>query len=352
MTSTPVRLRDASGPDAGRPPASSLPDTGDVAASLDLAVQLGLRGLHPGTGNTVELLETLATIAASDLGAARAVEPHLDALAILEQSGTSTSRFAGTSATWGVFAAEGGAGLTARQNDDAFILSGTKPWCSLADRLTAALVTATMRDGSRALFAVRLGDPGVRIDNHDWHARGLTEIPSGPVEFADVPAIAIGAPGWYLERPGFAWGGIAVAACWYGGTVGLARSLFSAINSRPQPDAIALMHLGVIDELLQSGRRALTEAARLIDSGEAVGDAGSLLAKRVRATIARGAEETIIRVGHALGPAPLAQSAEHAKRVADLQLYIRQHHAEKDDASLGAAILRQSSAQGKGKAPW
>ena len=33
-----------------------------------------------------------------------------------------------------------------------------------------------------------------------------------------------------------------------------------------------------------------------------------------------------------MGPAPLAMDATHAKRIADLQLYIRQHHAEKDDA--------------------
>jgi hypothetical protein len=39
-----------------------------------------------------------------------------------------------------------------------------------------------------------------------------------------------------------------------------------------------------------------------------------------------------------MGPAPLAMDANHAKRVADLQLYIRQHHGEKDDASLGTAL--------------
>jgi hypothetical protein len=36
----------------------------------------------------------------------------------------------------------------------------------------------------------------------------------------------------------------------------------------------------------------------------------------------------------------------HAKRVADLQLYVRQHHAEKDDASLGAVLAERE------RAPW
>ncbi|HUY52367.1 MAG TPA: hypothetical protein VMV92_42790 [Streptosporangiaceae bacterium] len=33
------------------------------------------------------------------------------------------------------------------------------------------------------------------------------------VDFDDIPAEPVG----YLERPGFAHGGVGVAACWYGG---------------------------------------------------------------------------------------------------------------------------------------
>ena len=44
--------------------------------------------------------------------------------------------------------------------------------------------------------------------------------------------------------------------------------------------------------------------------------------------------------GHALGPGPLTQEEDHAKRVADLQVYVRQHHAERDDASLGSCVDR------------
>ncbi len=66
---------------------------------------------------------------------------------------------------------------------------------------------------------------------------------------------------------------------------------------------------------------------------------GGILAARVRASIADLVEETIRRAGHALGPAPLSFDAEHARRIADLQLYVRQHHAERDQASLGRAAL-------------
>ncbi|MDF2443344.1 MAG: hypothetical protein JWR01_1547 [Subtercola sp.] len=322
---------------------------GLVDAALAFALQLGQEhpAAVPGGGRTRELWETLATLAAADLGAARAIEPHLDALAILGQAGTVGS---GAGApTWGVFAAEGGADpLVACAHGGAgsssWTLTGTKPWCSLADRLDRALVSAAVGGGGasvpRRLFAVDLRQPGVRVEPGAWHARGLAEVPSGPVHFDGVTAQPVGDAGWYLERPGFAWGGIGVAACWFGGAVGVARTL--AQRARNTPDPLLQLHLGVVDERLSDARRALAEAAALVDSGQATGEHGNLLAKRARATVARASEDVLRHVGHALGPAPLALDAEHAKRVADLELYLRQHHAERDEASLGRHLTEST----------
>ncbi len=303
----------------------ALPD--DVDGALALARELAA---HEST-STRDLWETLATLAAHDLGVARAIEPHLDADAIFAQAG-----FQLPVGRWGVFAAEGGDDpLLATEASGGWTLTGTKPWCSLADRLDGALVTASGR-----LFAVALKRPGVEVLPGAWLARGLSEIPSGPVRFDSVPATPVGEPGWYLTRPGFAWGGIGVAACWHGGAVGIARTVHAAAAAKPNP--FLLEHLGSIDELLQSSRRALAEAADLIDTGD---PEPKVLAKRVRATVARACEEILARSGHALGPAPLAFDRAHAKRVADLGLYARQHHAEKDLASLGENLAATD-------APW
>ncbi|MFT2692056.1 PIG-L family deacetylase [Clavibacter zhangzhiyongii] len=315
--------------------------------ALALGFALGDARALPGGGRTADLWEALATLAAADLGLARTVEPHLDAIAILAQERAAggadadgAAAGAGTG-TWGVFAAEGGGDpLTAVPDPatpDGVRLSGTKPWCSLAGSLTHALITAARPDGTRGLFALDLGHPGVEVVPGAWVARGLVEVPSGPLRLRDVPARRVGAPGWYLERPGFHWGGIGVAACWYGGAVGLARTLLAAA-SRAGADRLLLMHLGAVDAALDGARASLAEAAALVDRGRAEGEEGRLLAKRVRAVVARAVEETLTHVAHALGPAPLAQDADHAKRVADLELYVRQHHAERDDASLGGAL--------------
>ncbi|PRY68992.1 alkylation response protein AidB-like acyl-CoA dehydrogenase [Glaciihabitans tibetensis] len=326
---------------------------GDVAAALHTAVLLGQEGALVGQGSTAALWEALATTASADLGAARAIEPHLDALAILDQAGQGEVWDAAAAATrtWGVFAAEGTEPLRATVTAAGWQLDGLKPWCSLADRLDAALITATDARGERHLFAVELGHAGVEVVPGSWHARGLSEIPSGPVRFTAVPAVEVGEPGWYLRRAGFSWGGIGVAACWFGGAVGVARTVFAAAVKREDPDRLLLMHLGAIDERLQSVRRALAEAARLVDAGRAEGVPGKLLAKRVRATVADACENILQRAGHALGPALLAQNPNDSKRVADLQLYIRQHHAERDEASLGEALIRDALTREE-TAPW
>lgn len=315
-----------------RRPATDLFRTGvphTVSEALEHAVHIASELSTPGIGVTQRLWEHLSTLASVDLGIARAVEPHLDACAIFSQADLPQP-----GGTWGVFAAEGGSTpVRAIQDESGWVITGEKPWCSLAVQLESALVTARTNDGPR-LFAVDLSVPGVHVLGGAWAARGLVEIPSGPVSFDRVRATPVGGPRWYLERDGFWWGGIGVAACWFGGAVGVMRTLHGASAAHPDPHRIA--HLGALDTLMHACRLALHDAADAIDTGREVN--GPLLAYRVRGLVARTCEEIISRAGHALGPAPLALDEAHAKRVSDLQLYIRQHHAERDDAAQGSLL--------------
>jgi alkylation response protein AidB-like acyl-CoA dehydrogenase len=220
----------------------------------------------------------------------------------------------------------------AHRTPEGWTLTGSKPWCSLAGILDRALVTAA-DDGGNRLFDVDLHHPGVTVTQGMWHATGLTDIPSGPVAFEEVPARPIGSPGWYTERTQFAWGGAGVAACWYGGALALADDLRAGLHERSPETALA--HLGGVDEILTAARLALTECAELADAGVP----GRIPAKRARGIVARAAEETIRRSAHALGPAPLALDEGHARRVADLDIYVRQHAVDRERVSLGRAAL-------------
>ncbi len=319
----------------------------DVGAALLVARRLGERLPSPGVGATAGLWSALATLGAWDLTLARVVEPHLDACAILDEarrSGHAGPDLPGDlpgDTTWGVYAAEGGPRLHAVAAGDRWSLSGHKPWCSLADRVSHALVTAWVDEERRSLFVVDLSHPGVRLaEGPRWVARGLAEVRSTGLELDAVPATPVGGPGWYLDRPGFAWGGIGVAAIWYGGAVAVARRMWAGAQSR-EPDQIALAHLGAVDAALASARAVLHDAASVVDDGTVPPPAATRLAQRVRQVVAVAAEEVLARAGHALGPAPLAREEAHARRVADLGLYLRQHHAERDAAALGAAVLSE-----------
>ena len=307
---------------------------------------------QPGRGQTAHRWWALASVAAANVTAARVLEPHLDALAILAEADISAADLdpiaANPASTWGVYAAEGkGVAVTAEARGSGWVLNGRKVWCSLADSVSHGLVTAHTTDGNRRLFAIDLSSDEVTTNPEQWFARGLPQVTSGPIDLKDAQAIPVGADNWYLTRPGFAWGGIGVAACWWGGAVGLARRLVDRLRETPGQDPISEMHLGAIDVQLSACRQTFTAAAAEVDRGSA----DVVLVERVRSQVADAVEQVLTRLNHTLGPTPLAFDDWYAGQFAGLELYVRQHHGEKDLARLGGAILRTSNSQG-GDYPW
>ena len=283
----------------------------------------------PGAGETDERLRRLARVGETDLTAARVLEPHLDAVAILAEAGEPLPE-RGT--TWGVFAAEApDAVLQAIPSGDGWLLRGRKAWCSLAGELTSALVTATTLTGERRMFAVDLTAHEVTAEHARWVARGLTEVVSGPVRFDGAVATPVGGDGWYLDRPGFRWGAIGVAACWWGGCLPIADALAARVRRRPD-DELGAARAGELHRALDAGRLALRDAAARIDGGS-VGDA-ALLSHSVRGTVADAVVLALAAARDVLGPAALAFDESLARRCADLELYVAQYHRGRDDASL------------------
>jgi alkylation response protein AidB-like acyl-CoA dehydrogenase len=295
-----------------------------------------LRLPNPGRGKTGERFELLSTIGELDLTIGRLAEAHTDAVAILAELGGDP---ASPGQLWGVWAAEPpGARVAAYQVDGTWRLTGRKPWCSGAGICTHALITAHADDGAR-LFAVDLAAPGVRAVDDTWHALALTGSDTRSVDLGGVPAVAIGDPDEYVERPGFWHGAAGVAAVWYGGAVAVARAVTQAIERRA-PDDLMLVHLGAVDAALGAAQCTLRATAAAIDADprDQTGRA-AVNARRARAVVEATAVEVIDRVGRALGAAPLAMDRAHARRVADLALYVRQSHADRDLADLGRRLL-------------
>ncbi|MGH3278475.1 MAG: acyl-CoA dehydrogenase, partial [Trebonia sp.] len=129
--------------------------------------------------------------------------------------------------------------------------------------------------------------------------------------------------------------------CWYGGARGVARTLARAAAKRDVgPHALA--HLGAVDIALRTTRAALVRAAEEIDADP--GDLRGEGALRVRALGEAAASDVLARTGRALGAGPLSHDGARSRAVADLTVYLRQHHAERDLARLGELVAEHGAA--------
>ena len=280
----------------------------------------GLRPPLPGSGGTRERWALLARLAEEDLSLSRLAEGHFDALAILAELGEPVPEPGGR---WGVWAAKP---PSLRLADG--LIHGDKPYCSGARTCTDALVTV-----GDLLFAVAPGEPVPGT----WPATGMAASDSLDVRFTGTAGRQVGPPGGYTRRPGFHHGGVGVAAVWYGGARAVARPLLGA----GEPHALA--HLGAVEVALTSAREALERAAEEIDADPRDHEQrAAARALRVRSLVAEVASGVLDRTGRALGAGPLSRDEAHGRRVADLTVYLRQHHAERDLAALGGLVTGDS----------
>lgn len=314
------------------------------ALSLLQAHQLDRLPL-PGEGHTLQRWQALATVARQDLSLAKLYEGHTDALAILEeldQDGLTVPPGA-----WGVWAAEAPAGRTLIHagDGDAVRLRGAKHWCSGALTGDHALLTAWEGDGTLPqLVAVALKQPGVQIDADKWQAIGMAGSQSVNVAFDDAVGRRVGRPGEYLSRPGFWHGGAGIAACWYGGAAGIASALKTALLAARHKElgGYRLACLGQVELALEETAAILRQAATWIDE-HPLRDA-SRLALTARLSAERCAKRVLDEVGKALGAAPFCLDRQFAQAAADLPVFIRQSHADRDFAALGERALEREDA--------
>ena len=314
------------------------------AAVGDLFARLVRDGLlempFPGEGQTDERFGLLRLAGHHDLSFARLAEGHADALAILEEAGVDAP-----SGRLGVWAAGPVGSVSAVRTDFGWRLDGSRDWCSGVGDLTHALVRADADDGER-LFLVPLEPPGIRPIEGSWTGFGMTASSTLAVGFdrVDLPVgAAIGEPGFYLAREGFWFGAAGVAAVWLGG----AEAVAAVAADHAGDDPHRLAQLGWITARLVALDSLLTRVATAIDSRA---DALPIeqLAQVLRAEVADGAAEILDRTGRITGPGPLCHDREHARRVADLAVYIRQSHAEADLEAIGRSRLRLDCQRARG----
>ncbi|AFL86895.1 hypothetical protein Terro_0555 [Terriglobus roseus DSM 18391] len=280
----------------------------------------------PGTGNTPQRHRRIFTAGREDLSLAKLAEAHWDAVAILRES----SREPAAAAKYAVWASE----IPGRpMRFEGGRLSGTKEFCSGAGLVDRALISS----GDLLLEIDLTAHPDrLKTDASGWQTEAFRATQTAALTFEDYPAAVVGEANWYVDRPGFWQGACGPAAAWAGGAAGLVDFAMTAKRSDAHTTAqLAAMHANV-----WATEAILAAAAAEFDREPAAN--AMVRALEVRHLVEQMCTDTLRRFARAMGPAPLAKNADVARRYAELDLFLRQCHAERDLEALGRALRPQA----------
>jgi alkylation response protein AidB-like acyl-CoA dehydrogenase len=282
-----------------------------------------------------------------DLTLAKLAEAHWDAVAILAEAG----RIPVPLAIYGVWASEReGEGLELVSQGGSFSLFGTKRFCTGAGLIDRALVTVRVPEERLIEIGLRRRGDTIRFDDSGWKTSAFSQTRTATAVFDGISVWTdnlIGDPGWYLRRPGFWHGTCGPAACWAGGGLGLVD--YARQQSREDPHSLA--HLGAMQAAVWGMESYLKLAGSQIDQHWDDVCGARARALIVRHLVEQGCTGILQRLPRAYGPYPLAMEERTLRRYHELELYLRQSHAERDLELLGREIRRSEIRQPIGSIP-
>jgi alkylation response protein AidB-like acyl-CoA dehydrogenase len=290
---------------------------------------------YPGGGQTPARHHALAEIARRNLSLARLAEAHFDALSILSEACHPII----PGALYGVWASEIPGQTLVFENG---ALSGRKRFCTGAALLDRALVTANGPEHRLIDIDLRATAHTLNIVTSEWITPAFADTSTATVTFDSTPfteADFVGPPHWYLDRSGFWSGALGPAACWAGGALGLVD--WALAQKRDDPHTLA--HLGALQANAWQLRSLLAEAGIEIDAHPGDAAANQKLALIVRHLVEESCADILTRIGRAYGPHPLAFDTKTSRRYSEVELYIRQSHAERDLEILGGLTRRSKT---------
>jgi len=295
----------------------------------------------PARGDTAQRHERLMSVGREDLSLARLAEAHWDAVAILAEA----DRDPEPQVIYGVWASEIPEQPLRRDvHGDGFTITGIKHFCSGAGLIDRALVTVAEPEYRLVDIDLRSAESSIRFDGNGWNTSAFAEVNTATVLFDALVCSAndtVGGPRWYLERAGFWHGACGPAACWAGG----AEGLLDYARKQTRDDAHTLAHLGAMEASVWALRSLLVAAGDEIDEEPRDVGKARTRALMVRHLVEQHCTDIIRRTARAYGPHPLAMDENICRRYEELDLYLRQSHAERDLETLGRGVKAQRDVQ-------
>ena len=206
--------------------AAAAEDRGDADIAGSVAVLFASGLLCWDAVPTDALFGSLVAVGEANLPLARLYEGHVNALYLVRTFGepalqAEVRRDVNTNVLLGVWGADAVEPLAV----DGDFLSGGKRFASGLGAVGQAVVT--VGQGTSVQLALLDVSDKARHQGATWRKSGMRATASGDFDASGMPASAvrwIGAPGQYLEEPGFIGGVWRIAAVQAGGSLGLLRA--------------------------------------------------------------------------------------------------------------------------------
>jgi alkylation response protein AidB-like acyl-CoA dehydrogenase len=297
----------------------------------------------PGHGDTARRHEMLMNIGREDLSLARLAEAHFDAVAILAEAGRQPQ----PGAIYAVWASEmPGHSMTFERKGDSILVRGQKMFCSGAGLVDRALITVASPDHRLVDLDLKNAASKLRFDDSVWKTSAFSDIQTSEI-FVDMAVCSqadiLGEARGYLERPGFWHGACGPAACWAGG----AQGIVDYAMRQNRVDSHTMAHLGAMHAAVWAMKSALASAGREIDDNPLDVSQARVRARTVRHLVEVMGTDILRRLARAYGPHPLAMDESISRRYQELDLYLRQSHAERDLEALGRDLIGSYAADSK-----
>jgi alkylation response protein AidB-like acyl-CoA dehydrogenase len=194
------------------------------------------------------------------------------------------------------------------------------------------------------LFDISVADVVSASVEGSWPTIGMARSLSETLEFDGTlrDDDVVGSADFYLARPGFWFGGAGVAACWFGGAVGLLNGIVPWISAEPRESV--LVDLGGAVAAIETMSCVLTTAARAIDDDPTDQSGRARFRTLVVRRVVHDAATTVLeKMASAGGARALCHDEGQSRRAADLYVYLSQHHGNADSQEMGRIFLAAGS---------
>lgn len=292
----------------------------------------------PGSGQTAERHRRIFEAGREDLSLAKLAEAHWDAVSILREAGQEPAG----GARYAVWASEiPSRELVLESGVEGFRLTGTKEFCSGAGLVDRALITAGAGGSFLVEVDLRAHPDRLQTDGSGWAVDAFRATQTSAIAFKSYPvAGVVGEDNRYVNRPRFWQGACGPAAAWAGGAAGLLDFVMGSRRDDPHTAA----HRAAMHSNVWATQCYLDAAAAEFDREP---NANAMVrALEVRHQVEQACTDTLRRFARCMGPGPLAKHADIARRYAELDLFLRQSHAERDLEALGRALQEQGGTTG------